>query len=209
MTRLEKAVSKATSQAERNLLVASSLCARLREQGWDTVVVGGSALEFYTHGGCVARNIDLCRARGVAPIPASVELKIMSEAGATSVGVRRQWILAGVVVDLLGEVETVGKSPFRTLEGPFGNLAVMPAEEVLVERVFMAYANRSSKPNRSALGAAKQLIRAALTGAVTLDWEAVYAIAAGKEYDNLEEVTRLRDEVAKSLPKRSGPGKKR
>ena len=46
MTRLEKAVSKATSTAERNLLVASYLCARLREQGWDTVVVGGSALEF-------------------------------------------------------------------------------------------------------------------------------------------------------------------
>lgn len=199
MKPLLQALAEATGQAEKNLLVASCVCQLFREKGWETVVVGGSALELYTEGGYVTADVDLCRAVGTRPIPATVEAEVMRAAGATSLGVRRQWSLGGVVIDLLGEAETVGKAPFRTLQGPYGDLRVMPAEEVLVERAFMAYAQGADCPNFEALAAAKQIILAGLAGTVAMDWEAVDAIAEGPEYDNKARVDELKKSVEQTL----------
>lgn len=199
MLPLKEAIAEAQTQAEKNLLVASFVSQRFREKGWETVVVGGSALEIYTGGGYVTGDVDLCRAIGTAPIPPNIEAEVMRSAGGVNTGVRRQWSIEGVLVDLLGEVETVQKAPFRTVKGPYGDVRLMPAEEVLVERAFIAFATDPNNPNREALAGARQLVFAGLKGVVRLDWAAVDAIARGREYGNKNQIDDLKNSVASGL----------
>jgi len=124
--------------------------------------------------------------------------------GARSVGTRRQWLLdalGGVTIDLLGEIETVGTAPLQTLLGPYGEVRLMPVEELLVERVFMAFV--CEPPDASALSAAKQLAAVCLAGGVRADWRCIERLAAGKEYGIAPAVRRLKLQVQRELRKKN------
>ena len=111
-------------------------------------------------------------------------------------GTRRQWLLDAldeVTIDLLGEVETVGVAPWQTLNGPYAAVTLMPVEELLVERTFMATVREPR--DEEAWTAAKQLAAVCLSGAVPADWAKVERIAAGKEYEIALAVRRLKKEV--------------
>jgi len=191
-------IRAAPTQAEKNLRAASLLTALFRRAGWEMVVVGGSAIEFYTEGDYLTRDLDLCRAQGTRPLPARVEAEVMGAVGARPVGARRQWLLDAlgeVTIDLLGEVETVGIAPWQTLQGPYGAVRLMPVEELLVERAFMAVVR--APRDEEAWTAAKQLAAVCLSGAVPADWSKVEKIAAGKEYGIAAAVRRLKKEVTR------------
>jgi hypothetical protein len=124
--------------------------------------------------------------------------------GARSVGTRRQWLLDAlgeVTIDLLGEIETVGTAPLQTLLGPYGEVRFMPVEELLVERVFMAFV--CEPPDASALSAAKQLAAVCLAGGVRADWRRIERLAAGKEYGIAPAVRRLKLQVQRELRKKN------
>jgi hypothetical protein len=209
MIPISKAVAKAKTQAERNLLVASLVARLFRQAGWEIVVVGGSALEFYTDGDYVTQDVDLFRAIGTTPIPPIVEAGVMRKAGAVPLGVRRQWLLEGVTIDLFGEAETAGKAPFRILNAPYGKIKIMPAEEILVERTFMAYANNASRPDLENLNAARKLALAGLNGSLEFDWRAAGVIANSKDYRIGRRLARLKGDVAKTLKRtEKSPAKK-
>lgn len=197
-------IRAAPTQAEKNLRAASLLCALFRVAGWEMVVVGGSAIEFYTAGDYLTRDLDLCRAAGTKPLSARVEAEVMNAVGARSVGTRRQWLLDAlgeVTIDLLGEIETVGTAPLQTLLGPYGEVRLMPVEELLVERVFMAFV--CEPPDASALSAAKQLAAVCLAGGVRADWRRIERLAAGKEYGIAPAVRRLKLQVQRELRKKN------
>lgn len=197
-------IRAAPTQAEKNLRAASLLCALFRAAGWEMVVVGGSAIEFYTEGDYLTRDLDLCRAAGTKPLSARVEADVMKAVGARSVGTRRQWLLDAlgeVTIDLLGEVETAGTAPLQTLRGPYGDVCLMPVEELLVERVFMAFVREP--PDASALAAAKQLAAVCLAGGVRADWRRVERLAASKEYGIAPAVRRLKLQVQRELRKKN------
>ncbi len=189
-------IRRAPSQTEKNLRAASLMLAAFRVAGWEMVVVGGSAIEFYTEGDYLTRDLNLCRAQGTRPLPAKVEAEVMASVGAQSVGTRRQWlldVLGEVTIDLLGEVETVGVAPWQILAGPYGAVTLMPVEELLVERAFMATVREPR--DEEAWTAAKQLAAVCLSGEVPSDWAKVEQIAAGKEYGIAPAVRRLKKEV--------------
>ena len=197
-------IRAAPTQAEKNLRAASLLCALFRVAGWEMVVVGGSAIEFYTAGDYLTRDLELCRAAGTKPLSARVEAEVMNAVGARSVGTRRQWLLDGlgeVTIDLLGEIETVGTAPLQTLLGPGGEVRLMPVEELLVERVFMAFV--CEPPDASALSAAKQLAAVCLAGGVRADWRRIERLAAGKEYGIAPAVRQLKLQVQRELRKKN------
>ena len=63
-TPIQKAVDEISSTEdllERSLKLAGLLTTMFGEKGFPLVVVGGSAVEFYTEGGYMSGDIDLCR----------------------------------------------------------------------------------------------------------------------------------------------------
>ena len=186
----------------QRLRLIGKLTRLFSERGWELVVVGGSAVEFYTEGNYVSGDIDLCRRTGQRPIPAAVERDVMQSLGAVSTGTRRQWKLGEVFIDLLGEVETAPQPIFRVLETPEGPIQLMPAEDVLVERVFVAQAQQP--PDASTLAVARKMAVAAVAMAADFDWPKAYALAGSRDYDVEEPLRALVTEVG---PDRRGAGR--
>ena len=116
---------------EKALKLAGLVTRVFNEAGWELVVVGGSAVEFYTEGSYMSGDIDLCR-KTLASIPLRRAQDLMGPLGAT--GGPRSWKVAGLYVDLLGLLENEARTPCRTIETPCGPIAVLPAELAIVER---------------------------------------------------------------------------
>jgi len=159
--------------------------------GWPLVVVGGSAVEFYTEGAYMSGDVDLCR-RTLAPIPLRQAQDIMAQLGAT--GGPRSWKVAGLFVDLLGFLENEARSPLRTVQTPYGPVSLMPAELALVERTLLAYYPR---PDSAARHVARKLMAVCLSGATPVDWMEVDRLAALPSFNIVRELDELKREVAR------------
>ncbi|MEI8140225.1 MAG: hypothetical protein WCI03_10200 [bacterium] len=120
---------------EKAMKLSGLVTTVFKEAGWDLVVVGGSAVEFYTEGDYMSGDVDFCR-RSLTPIPLRVAQEVMGQLDAT--GGPRSWMVAGLFVDLLGFVENEAVSPYREIDTPYGKISILPVELALVERVLTA-----------------------------------------------------------------------
>jgi len=78
---------------ERALKLAAVVTGLFADEGWKLVVVGGSAIEFYTEGAYMSGDIDLCRLTP-KPIPFRKTQEIMGRLRAK--GGPRSWQVAGL-----------------------------------------------------------------------------------------------------------------
>jgi len=179
--------------AIKHLKLAGLVSTVFRERAIELVVVGGSAIEFYTDGGYVSGDLDLCLIS-----PARIDLRtrqeLMGRLGA--VGGPRSWRVAGQFVDILGEVESLAKRPFEELRAPYGLVRLVGPEELLVERVLISV---YPQPYEPAVACAKKLIAVALAGQVEIDWSEVARLAERPEYRILSELRRVVAQVADEL----------
>jgi len=186
----------ATSDLLSKALKLTGLITRVfREAGWDLVVVGGSAVEFYTEGAYMSGDIDMCR-RNLNPIPLRTAQNLISRLGGT--GGPRSWKVAGLYIDLLGLLENEATTPCRTIETPCGVISVAPTELMLVERILMAFYPR---PDRQARAIAKKFMAVCLKETTAIDWNEVERLAACPSFDVLKETRQLRQEVVDELEK--------
>ena len=88
------------------------------------------------------------------------------------------------------------RTPFRRIEGPYGSFLVMKPEDLLVERVLMAF---YPGVNQTARDCAKKLVAVILTGGIDVDWNEVSRVANRPEYRNVEQCKALVREVADEL----------
>jgi hypothetical protein len=173
----------------------ASLCsAAFRERGIELVVVGGSAIEFYTEGAYLSGDVDLCVLKPARPIPLRLRQEIMGALGAQ--GGPRSWEVAGLFVDLLGVVEKEARTPVRQVQAPFGVVNLLDPEELLVERTLVSV---YPAPNPPARACARELLVVALSGAVQMDWNEVQRLAESREYKVFDEVQQLVREVSREL----------
>ena len=157
---IASALAEITSEADptlKHLKLASLVSAIFRERRIDLVVVGGSAIEFYTEGAYVSGDVDLCIAAAPGPVGARTRQEIMGQLRAK--GGPRSWQVAGVYLDVLGTFENLARTPVRLLEAPFGEVRVCPVEELIVERVLVSQYPQEYAPARDC---AKKLLAAAL-----------------------------------------------
>lgn len=178
---------------EKALRLAALVSRQFRAAGWELVVVGGSAVEFYTEGAYMSGDIDLCR-RSAKPIPLRLAQDLMKDLGA--IGGPRSWKVAGLFVDLLGLLENEAKTACRTIETPSGTVTLMPAELAVVERVLVA---THPAPDPEARIVAKKLLAACRNGGTPLDWGEVRRLAALPSFGVEAEVDALRAEVNREL----------
>lgn len=172
----------------------SGLVTRLfREAGWELVVVGGSAVEFYTEGSYMSGDIDLCR-KTLLPVPLRLAQDLMGRLGAT--GGPRSWKVAGLFVDMLGLLENEATTPCRTIDTPSGPISLMPAELAIVERTLLAF-----YPQRDpeATAVAKKMLAVCVSGDTPVDWDEVRRLAALPSFDILRELDGLKKEVEREL----------
>jgi hypothetical protein len=173
----------------------ASLCSALfRERGVELVVVGGSAIEFYTEGRYLSGDLDLCVLSPARPIPLRVRQEVMGKLEAQ--GGPRSWEVGGLFVDLLGVVEKEARTPVRQIQAPAGPVNLIDPEELIVERVLISV---YPAPDDEARGCAKVLISSALTGGVEVDWAEVARLAKSDAYRVFDEVQQVVREVAREL----------
>jgi hypothetical protein len=175
-------------------LKMASLCSALwMERNVELVVVGGSAIEILTEGAYASGDLDMCHINK-ATLPIRERQEIMGLLGAK--GGPRNWQVAGMYVDVLGPVESFARTPYRRVQGPFGEVQVMKAEDLLVERVLISV---YPGENLTARKCARELAVVALAGAVSMNWVEVLRIANLPEYRNVKECETLVNEVAHEL----------
>ncbi len=180
--------------ARKAQMLASLCTAAFRERGIELVVVGGSAIEFYTEGAYLSGDVDLCVWKPERPIPLRLRQEVMAELGAE--GGPRSWEVAGLFVDLLGVVEKEARTPLRQLQAPFGMVNLIDPEELLVERVLVSV---YPSANAAARACARELAVVALSGALEVDWAEIRRLAESSDYQVFDDVRRLVQEVSDEL----------
>jgi hypothetical protein len=148
-------ISSTTDLLERALKLSGLVTTMFQRHGIPLVVVGGSAVEFYTEGGYMSGDIDFCR-KSLAAIPPRLMQDIIAELGGK--GVARSWEVCGLYVDLLGFLENESVLPNRELETPYGTVRIIPPELALVERILIAY----YPPSAELLVTARKMMVAAI-----------------------------------------------
>lgn len=177
----------------KSLKTASLVSALWAEQGIELVVVGGSAIEILTDGAYTSGDLDLCYANQ-ASLSLRQRQELMGLLDAT--GGPRNWLVAGMYVDLLGPAESFARTPYRRVQGPYGEVRLMKPEDLLVERVLVSTCPQANPPARAC---ARELAAVALAGAVHMNWSEVRRVASLPEYRNFEQCKALICEVADEL----------
>ena len=197
---IQSALADITAEPDptlKHLRLASLVSAVFRERRVELVVVGGSAIEFYTEGAYVSGDLDLC----LVP-PTRLDLRtrqeLMGRLGAR--GGPRSWEVVGQYVDILGEVETLARTPFDELQAPYGPVRLISPEDLLVERVLVSVYPQRDEP---AEFCARKLIAVSLSNQVEMDWQEARRLAESPEYGILPVLEKLVGEVARELGKPS------
>jgi hypothetical protein len=195
-TTIKSALTDISAEADPTVksLKLASLCSALwMERGVQLVVVGGSAIEILTEGAYASGDLDFCHTTA-ATLPFRQRQEVMGLLGAK--GGPRNWLVAGLYVDLLGPAESLARTPYRRVEGPYGEVLLMKPEDLLVERVLVSY---YPLQDTAAIGCARKFISVILAGGLAVDWAEVRRIASLPDYDNLPECVRIVTAVADEL----------
>ena len=198
---IQQALADITAESDptlKHLKLASLVSAVFRERGVELVVVGGSAIEFYTEGAYVSGDLDLCVQSSSAALTVLQRQEIMAQLHAT--GGPRSWQVGGLYVDVLSAFENLARTPIRRLDGPSGQVRISPVEELIVERVLISKYPGDYPPAREC---AKKLLAAALLAEIETNWAEVKRLAENPAYKNWNDVKQLVHEQAQALQVRS------
>ena len=171
---------------ERALKLSGLVTTLFQEQGFPLVVVGGSAVEFYTEGGYMSGDVDFCR-RSLKAIPLRLMTDVMSRLGGKSLG--RNWLVCGIYVDFLGLLESETTLPNRELDTPYGRVFFLPPELALVERIIF------SESSAECLPSARQIMAAALQDE-RFDWAEARRLADLPDFKVLPRLEEMRKELS-------------
>jgi hypothetical protein len=195
-SKIKSALADITAEQDPTIksLKMASLCSTLwAERGVELVVVGGSAIEILTEGAYASGDLDMCHVNK-ATLPVSERQEVMGLLGAK--GGPRNWQVAGMYVDVLGPAESFAHTPYRRVQGPYGEVLIMKPEDLLVERVLMAFYPGESQTARDC---AKKLIAVTLVGDLAVNWDELRRLANLPAYRNLPQCVELVKQVADEL----------
>lgn len=174
---------------ERAVKLAGLITALFAERGFHLVVVGGSAVEFYTEGGYMSGDIDFCR-KTFKAIPPRLMQEVAESLGGKGLG--RNWLICGLYVDILGPLESETVKSERVLQTPYGEVRMIAPEFTLVERILYAEQDAECLPS------AKQMMVAAIADDA-FDWVEAERLADLRDFKVLAQMRKLRREMTDVL----------
>lgn len=183
-------IENETDLCVRAQRVATLTAERFRQFGFETAVVGGSAIEFYTAGDYMSGDVDLAFVGKARPEPRTIA-EALAPLG-TSTGSVRTYKIGGIFVDVLGELDTWANTPLRELIDEEGALLrLIQPEDLLPHRILVA-TYPTEQP--AAMQAARKLLAVCLQGKVVVDWDEMRRVAALPAYKVERELARLMHE---------------
>lgn len=174
---------------ERAMKLAGLLTTFFQERGLPLVVVGGSAVEFYTEGGYMSGDIDFCR-KTLKAVPPRLIQEISEKLGGRGLG--RNWLVCGLYVDFLGLLESETVLSERIVRTPYGDVRILPPELALVERVLFA------EQDAECISSARQMMVAALQDSA-FDWTEAERLADLPDFKVLSSLRDLKQEISNAL----------
>lgn len=191
-------VRQETDLNSKSLLLAGLVSELFRERGFEPVVVGGSAIEFYTDGAYMSGDTDICWTGW--PQPSNEERgEIMRQIpGIKAHGGSKSWGIEGLWIDLLGEIDYRANKDCARVFTPFGQVILIPVEDALVGRIYAArkYCNGYDEKDDDC---AKKLMAGVLSGRIPIDWDEAYRVAACSKYNCVPELDAVKAEVEAEL----------
>ena len=191
-------IRQETDLNAKALLLAGLVSELFRERGFEPVVVGGSAIEFYTDGAYMSGDTDICWAGWPQPTPEQMEEIMRQIPDVKSHGGAKSWGIEGLWIDLLGEIDYRADKAFVKFVTPLGSVLLIPVEDALVGRVYAARRYCSGYDEKDD-DCAKKLMTAVLTGTLPIDWEEAHKVAASSKYNCVSEFNAVRMEVEEEL----------
>jgi len=184
----------------KSLLVAGLVSELFRERGFEPVVVGGSAIEFYTDGAYMSGDTDICWTGWPMPDEEQRKEIMLQIPGITAHGGSKSWGIDDLWIDLLGEIDYRANKDLVVLETQLGEVTLIPVEDALVGRVYAArkYVNGYDEKDDDC---AKKLMASVLQGRIPFDWQEALRVAACSKYDCMSEFEAVRAEVEAKLAK--------
>ncbi len=132
------------------------------EKGYDIIIYGGGAVEYYTSGGYSTRDLDF----GFINQMPSLEIReeIFTKLGSPVRG--RVRFVAGLCVDM-GSVAEILSPPAVAFETPLGILLIERAEECLIGRIVQG---TYPQKNEDQWNASKMILANAIQGTIPFEW---------------------------------------
>ena len=193
-------IRQETDLNAKALLLAGLVSELFRERGFEPVVVGGSAIEFYTDGAYMSGDTDICWTGLWPPTPEQQEEIMRQIPGIKSHGGVKSWGIEELWVDLLGEIDFRADRDLGRILTPFGQVILIPVEDALAGRVYAARCYCSGYDEKDD-DCAKKLMAAVLKGDVPIDWDEARRVAACSKYNCLTQFEAVKAEVEAELAK--------
>ena len=200
---MQRALALIQAETDLNakaLLLAGLVSELFREHDFEPVVVGGSAIEFYTDGAYMSGDTDICWAGPRTPTMEQREVIMRQIPGIRCHGGGKSWRIGDLWVDLLGEIDYLAKQAFVIFETLVGEVLLIPVEDALAGRVYAARKYVSGYDEKDD-DCAKKLMSAVLTGSIPINWDEAHRIAASAKYNCLAEFDAVKAEVQEELAK--------
>lgn len=193
-------IRQETDLNAKALLMAGLVSELFRERGFEPVVVGGSAIEFYTDGAYMSGDTDICWTGWPMPDEEQRKEIMLQIPGITAHGGSKSWGIDDLWIDLLGEIDYRANKDLVVLETQLGEVTLIPVEDALVGRVYAArkYVNGYDEKDDDC---AKKLMASVLQGRIPFDWQEARRVAACSKYDCEPEFEAVRAEVEAELAK--------
>ena len=182
-------IEATTDLLERAMKLSGLVTTLFQERGFPLVVVGGSAVEFYTEGGYMSGDIDFCR-KTLRSVPPRLMQEIAERLGGRGLG--RNWFICGLYVDILGLLESETTLPERVVQTPYGDVRILPPELALVERVLFA------EQDAECVASARQMMAAAVRDD-SFDWNEVLRLADLPDFKVRSSLLALKQEISDAL----------
>ncbi len=192
-------IQQETDLNSKALLLAALVSELFRERGFEPVVVGGSAIEFYTDGAYMSGDTDICWAGWPQPTPEQ-QADIMQQIPGIQSHGGKSWGIEGLWIDLIGEIDYLSEKAFSKLHTPHGEVRVIPVEDALASRVYAARCYCSGYDEKDD-DCAKKLMAAVIKGRIPIDWEETRRIAASPKFNCLAVFETVKAEVEAELAK--------
>lgn len=178
---------------ERRFLLAGALAYAFRGLGYEPIVVGGAAMEYYSEGRIPTTDLDFC---WLMECPSEdVQREVIGSFGGR--GGPRTWRVANEWVDLLGSVKSDGVERCRVAKTKNGSVRIFPLEELTLHRVLASTSDpfHHSEPARIA----REMMTACVSNAFLTDWTYLETRAASPGLFVQRRLRTLRRRVSEEL----------